>query len=797
MATQAQGPPQSAEAVSIEATPDNPIEGTAEQRQQAAGLSDNAKANLLSIRQKYVEMWSLPRRIVTRNLLRKFEYVKGNQYISFDPYNFAFYDPFDTSVEGSQQGNDEANPGNIYCYVTNVIQWLLRVFIASLGSTMPATRFSPSDSTSDLDNRTAENASRANALVERWNNAKKMLKQRLCYLALGGVYFRHTRWVRDSRICGTTKEPIHEMRPTQMWPDHYHCPNCSTQNPANAMLAMKGPQCQNCGGALGSGDFYPGYTTNMPVVTGFQDVPQGQVRQNIYSSLQVQIAPWDDGSGQDPLTNTPILDLSVEIDKAALRANFPGQWDIGEGSGEGAGSPEGELDRMARLRSNIPGLTRGSGLMTSGQLPTYSRTWIQPLAFNCLDKQEDAEELKKLFPDGCVVVSVNGKFLDVQKDSLTERWTMCTTGILPGPNPPAVLDPAMDFQDRLNDIGNSTSEYFDRLASPSILYDSKMVTKGMNGRFLAPSSFFPVPANQSMGRKLSDAFFQPEFHIDNGWDAYMEKLMQWVQTLTGINPQMYGGHQQGVDTKGGQEQALQVATGVNQLYWDQVREEDAQAAKLAVKCLADNATDDLFNVVDGDTGQNSYKNDDIEIENLKGEFNAFPDEEQGYPISFEETRQMLQNIIEQSAKNQLVQELFQPMSNRRYFARFLAPGLEIPGQNERYKVLKDIAMLMQGTPMPSMGPMGMPIQMPSVIPDKDFDNLEVSQEAVQEFAEKNYELAKERPVQFMNLRLYFKLCAQFEKEKAMESASPMMPPGGGAPPPQLPPGGPQAAPPPQ
>lgn len=772
-----------AEAVSIEATPDNPILGTPEENAQKAGLSAKGKENLLKIRQKYIEMWSLPRRVAVRNILRKFEYVKGNQYISFDPYNFAFYDPFDTSTSGSQQGNDDGSPGDIYCYVTNVVQWLLRVFVASLGGTLPATRFSPSDSTSDLDNRTAENASRANALVERWNNAKKMLKQRLCYLALGGVYFRHTRWVRDSRICGTMKEPVHEMRPTQVWPSHYHCQGCNTQTPATPGQAMTGSQqCQNCGQPLSSEDFFPEYNTQMPVITGFKEVPKGQVRQNVYCSLQVQIAPWDDGSGQDPLTNTPILDLSVEMDKAALRANFPNEWAIGEASGEGGNSADGDLDRMARLRANIPGLTRGSGLMTSGQLPTYSRTWIQPLAFNSLEEQADAEELKKAFPNGCVLVSVNGKFYDAQKDPLSEAWTMCTTGILPGPNSPAVLDPAMDFQDRINDIGNSTSEYFDRLASPSIIYDSKMITKGMNGRFMAPSSFFPAPANPQAGRKLSDSFFQPTFHIDNGWKDYMQLLVQYCQLLVGITPQMYGGHQQGIDTKGGQEQALDVATGINKLYWDQVREEDAQAAKLAVKCLADNATEDQFNVVDGDTGQNSYKNEDIEIENLKGEFNAFPDEEQGYPISFEETREMLQNIIEQSAKNELVQELFQPMSNRRYFARFLAPGLEIPGQNERYKVLKDIAMLMQGTPMPAQGPMGEQIMMPSVVPDKDFDNLEVSQEAVQEFAEKNYELAKQRPVQFQNLRLYFTLCAQYSKEKAMEQASPVMPPGGGGPP---------------
>src|SRR5262249_23061665 len=145
------------------------------------------------------------------------------------------------------------------------------------------------------------------------------------------------------------------------------------------------------------------------------------------------------------------------------------------------------------------------------------------------------------------------------------------------------------------------------------------------------------------------------------------------------------------------------------------------------------------------------KNDPIDVQNLKGEFDAYPDEEQGYPVSFEETREMLQQIVQAGAKNPLVQELFQPMSNRRYFAKYLAPGLEIPGQDGRYKVLKDIGKLMTSVPM--MGPdpqTGMPTQLPAVLPDFDFDDLADSQEVVREFAEKNHDLEQERPQQFIN-----------------------------------------------
>lgn len=768
-----------------EPTPDNPVQGKTEQRLDKFGLTEEDKKNLLFIKRHYTEMWSLPRRITVRNTLRRLEYVKGNQYISFDPYSFNFYDPIDSSSNGnSLLGNDELAGDDIYAYVSNVVQWLLRVFVATLGSTMPATRFSPADATSDLDNRTAEQASKANALIERWNNAKRMLKQRLMYLGVAGVYFRHTRYVRDSRICGTMNEPEYKMEAMQVWPDHYQCPQCaeSTNGSAAGAGAMGQVNCASCGGPLGSENFHPAYSMQMPVVKGYVEVPKGQVRQTIYNNLHVTVAPWDSESGEDPLTNTPILNLGVEIDQAALRAMYPDDWNAVDGGGESAGAPEGELDRMARLRSYIPGLTRGSSLMTSGQLPTYDRTWLQPLSYNCLPKKEDADRLKKIAPEGCVIASVNGKWLGFRKGTISDEWTMATTGITPGPNPPAVLDPAMDFQDRINDLSNSVHEYFDRLASPAILYNSKMISKGLNGRYLPPGSFFPVPLGQNPNAKLSDALFQPTFHIDNGWQAYMQALMLTAQLLTGVTPQMYGGHQQGIDTASGQAQALQTASGIMRLYWDQVREEDSQAAKIGVRCLAQNATEDVFNIISGKAGPDSHQNDPIDIANLKGEFNAYPDEEQGYPVSFEETREMLEKIIEASAKNQLVQELFQPMSNRRYFARFLAPGLEIPGTKQRFKVLKDIGKLMTAVPRMGMDPTTMqPTMLPSVVPDYDFDDLAVAQDVVQEFAEENHDLEQKQPKQFQNLRLYFKLAVRFSKQKQMENAPPPTagPPSGG------------------
>src|ERR1700735_1888021 len=105
-----------------EPTPDNPVQGTADQRQQVDGLTEDDKKNFLFVKRHYTEMWSLPRRITVRNTLRRLEYVKGNQYISFDPYSFNFYDPFDggNNIDGMLGGADDLGGEDVYAYVTNV-----------------------------------------------------------------------------------------------------------------------------------------------------------------------------------------------------------------------------------------------------------------------------------------------------------------------------------------------------------------------------------------------------------------------------------------------------------------------------------------------------------------------------------------------------------------------------------------------------------------------------------------------------------------------------------------------------
>ena len=64
---------------------------------------------------------------------------------------------------------------------------------------------------------------------------------------------------------------------------------------------------------------------------------------------------------------------------------------------------------------------------------------------------------------------------------------------------------------------------------------------------------------------------------------------------------------------------------------------------------------------------------------------------------------------------------------------------------------------------------------PSVIPDFDFDDMEIVQTVAKSFAVKNHELEQERPQQFQNVRLYYKLAVRFAQEKQIAAQPPPMP----------------------
>lgn len=751
---------------------DNPNLQSPTENLQAAGVSEAQKKLLLEVRRRLTDKNSYIRRSHVRRVSRNFEYFKGNQYIVWDPYQNRFLCPFDDTSNGTNQNTDD-----FYHYVNNVIEWAENVFTSSLSSGVPKPIFMPVDADNENDQSASDQASKVVKKISRENKSEGLLRQAYQYLFLSGNYFRHTRYLRDADRAGVSSEPTYAMQEKEVKPERFTCSQCGAETPAQDVL--QSPVCKQCGKPLDDSEYYEAVSMPMPVQIGVEEIPNGQVAWSLYNTLHIDVDPTVTDESVDPVSQTAYLDLKNEVELAALRAAYPGAWDeVKSSETAGTGSADSDYAKVARRRLISP-LGYQQNAETS---PTLSRCWLREWAFNVLDKKEDADSLRKLFPDGCKIVSVGDKVLEVVPEKLTDKWTWCGAKKGLGAYPPAVVDAGIPFQDRINDNGNNIHQFCDRMASPDAWYNTDYINgEALNGAAQGGGGLKPFKLKKQMapGGKVSDLFFQPEFHISDKVFPYAQDLLQMFQLILGITPQTYGGHQEGIDTMGGQEQALNVASTILEIYFKHVAEEHASAAKIAVKCFVQNAVDDEKNTVDDDTtGESKFVNDVIRLDQLQGDFNCYPDTDQGIPQSAADIRRVMQEMLSAGAKNPVILEAFQPMQNRKALMKIIGPpGMEVPGQGAWNLVMQDINQLMQGQPLPPVTNVitGQTVELPSVLPAKELLQgfWDIALQACQVWGQKNYQkVSKAQPAQWQNFLAYLALIAQYDQE----SKAPIMPP---------------------
>lgn len=763
----------------------NPAKGDRIQRLEQMGLNQKMRENILYVTRELTNQWAEQIIQKQRETAKALEYSKGNQFVVLDPFTNNYYNPLQGGLGGADTFN-AATLANLYQVSHNYIQFLDGVYVSILKASIPRVQYWPDDANSDLDNRTAQAKSRASRMIGRQNNESSLLEQALKAFFYGGSYWRYTRWSMDERICKPTFIDKEEMQEKTVMPDRYECPSCGADTPTQP--GMQPPPCQQCGQPLSSANFQQAVKMQMPVVVGKQEVPSGQVRMSIYNCMSIIQLPQTPADGS-PVMNTPLLRLSAEIFPGALRGMYPDAWDLAK-AGSSDSNRDGEAARMLRIRMSSPSWSRGQ--LAGNKLPTYYRDWLQPDAFDFLDKQSDAQLLHDKFPKGVCIASLGNDMLDARPAEMHKEWTWAGTRTDVGAYPPARVQPAMPIQDQINDEENTITEFNDRAACGPILYNNKLVGEQLNNQHMKPGILkgITVKSGNEPGFKLENVFYQFQAKIDAGIYKHRDALAATIQLLCRITPQTWGGSTEDIQTKGGQEQALKVAMGVLWGDWDQLRQEFASAADVSTDCLTLNATQDMHDVIQGEDSP-GFKNDSILLADLNaGGSTAYPEADQGYPIGYEQQRQLYLQMIgmaDGKVPNPLVMEILDSYKNRRLALRYVGPPDSVlPEEAARNKVLTDISKLVEdgAQPMPGTDPVTQaPVELPSIMPDADFlkDFWDVAIEAAVEYGLNNAKLIDTNPQQFENLRLYLKQCRYLQKVSQAQAA---LPPGG------LPQGGP-------
>lgn len=780
-----------------ERTADDPQRGKENKPEE---LTREEQRQLIELVRKYKQSWFLRRRMIVKRVLKAYEFFKGNHFISFDPESFQWFDALEATFSAQDSDGEDLN---LYQFATNFYQMLGFAFVAALSAQMPKTRFLPENAEREEDIATAKAASRVQEIVERQNNIKSLHKQGLLFLWMAGCYFRHTRYVVDSDLAGTHKEPVLEPQKVAVLPERYICSRCTTTVPLRSgdrvigsstasptarrggrdrsdhrEIGSSGRQtmapsqgCPTCGAMLSDADFYPEEAEDVPVVTGTKECPNGMVLMTLYSPLHIDAAPYAKN-----LRETPILNVDEEVDIAALRASYPGQWEALKGA-LGPMNPEAQNERMARQMIYSEEGSRSNFIQDL--MPTLSRTWVQPWAFNVVEEKQIALKLKKIFPKGCLLVNVGDLFLEAREARLSDEWTWSgTIQETFGLYPPAVGDAAIPVQERINDVANITHEYMDRIAAGLVLYNSNLIDgEALNGKALLPGVLNGVKMKQAasaMGNRLEDAIVQIKAEIDGNIYQYQQQLVFTAQLISGTPPQIFGGAgDPHIETASGQQQQLSTALGKLGLFWDNVREEHAQAAEAAVHSAAQNMTDDLVTVITDQSGQ--YRNQYVRLDEMQGDVHAYPETDQGFPMTFAEIKAFWEKLIEFGAggKNPYVNAILDDPTNQEQIATWTGvPGLVVPGRDMRNKVLRTLDVLVQQQPV-KQDINGQVVELPSIQPDKELDEMDIIQKTVRQWAQKNFDKQEENPAGFRNVVLYYKMAEQYQKQNAAEQMAQM------------------------
>jgi hypothetical protein len=752
----------------MEHTPSDPMQGTADEPQNSAQLNEEDQQRLIALVRSYKDQWSQDRVVLMQRCLQNLEFFKGNQFISFGPGDSEFFNAVDWMNQGDHA--QDADDKDLYQYCNNFYQMLATGFVAALAPQVPKSKWMPEDAEQLSDVTTAKAAQILIDIIEQQNREQSLLKQQLLYLYTTGAVFRHTRYVVDSERAGTTREPVFNETETQLAPDRYHCFHCGATAPAQE---MDGQRCPNCFRPLGQDSFFPAEYGPVIQKVGEEEVPNGMVAQNLYSPLEVDCDP-----AANTLRQTPILNLEVEVHLGALRAAYPDMYEQISASPSSELSSNGSIDRIARQQ--VYAQTGAASSILQDQRPTLSRTWIQPWAFDLEDDREFGERMRAAYPTGLLLVSTGATFLSAREASLTKEWTWAGTHEGFGLFPPSIGDIVVPFQKRYNDMANILHEFMDRCSSGVTLANADLIdTKSMQGKPMLPGVLNLVKLKRTGAPgsvRLADALYQFQFQMHEEAFSNLDKLAYNAQMFAGIPPQVYGGSgDPSIETFGGQQQQLNSALGKLNIYWENLKEEHAQADELAVNCAKDNLTADMKQVIleRGSEFRNNY----IRMDDLQGSVHAYADTDQGLPVTAAELRQRWMDLMQAAASNPLAQAIFDDPTNQEQAATALGvPNMVVPGAAMRAKVLQIIDKLLQAEAVPLVDPAsGKPTGQvqATILPDKDIDDFTVLKQVVRQYCQENSDIPENNPAGWQNLLAYFTAAIAMQTQ---QTAQPKVPP---------------------
>lgn len=583
-------------------------------------------------------------------------------------------------------------------------------FIAALSTSLPVTRFFPSNAETPQDILTSKRATAIAKQIQRHNDDTFLL-MRMLYLFYNQGIIAAYNYNKEDEAYGKIK--VKEQADKTVQIPQAMCPNCGM----NLGLAEEFPpgmpiQCQYCSEQI-TPDI-EALEIQVPVNIE-KEYDRSREIIEVYGATHVRIPPY-----ANKQENCIYLVFEFEQHNSLIKAAYP-NFAINSSPSNSPNSIQdtGRTTRLSDLGN------------ANSQVSTVQIIWLRPESFNQVTDEAIRTHLENTYKTGIKVPMAQDEILAKEHESLDDHWTLSKS-----PTTEAIRDvPIAKAVIAINDIRNDLIELTIRNIDYSIPetfvdmelidYEKYMEVQG------TPGLIFPVKSQP--GVSLQNSFYTLKTAtLSKEADEFINFLDQDARFVTGIYPALYGGAQsEGGKTLGEYEMSRNQAMQRVGLVWKIINLLWPKMMKKAVKSfIAHLKADDKFVVPEG----RGFKNVWIRKAELTGEIGEVESEtSEQFPFSWPQQRQMLLELLDMG-KPQFDGMAFAPENTEVVHRTLGFTDLKIPTEDDRYKQLVEITELLKGSPMPSFDPMtGMPTQVSSIPVDSELDNHMVEAQICRSF----------------------------------------------------------------
>ena len=680
------------------------------------------------------------------------------------------------------------NDQEFYDKPINIFRAYLESIIAALSITIPGIKCYPDDADNPLDTTTAKAGDKIALLISRHNNVSLLWLHALYVLVTEGMVACYT-YPKESEEYGTYEEE----QTADQEEEAYVCPYCKSNIPDEVMMQNevdefqpgdediplhdaiinKGMKlCPACASLLD-----PELQKSKLIVTriiGTTTKPKSRMCIECYGGTYVKVPNY-----AMKQADIPYLIFSYETHYSNVLERYPDLRDKLNAAGKSisAGGIYDPYEQWARL----PTQYRGEFPLNN---VTVRNCWLRPSAFYVLQK-EDADLLKKHYPDGAKIVLINDCYADSCNEKLDDYWTIMSDPMADYIHKRPMGSLLVNVQEISSDIISLALQTIEHGISQTFADPGVLNFEQYRQTEVLPGGVYPAIAKT--GKAVSDGFFETRTAtLSQEVLPFFEQIQSLGQTASGALPSLFGGQIEGSKTASeysmSRAQALQRLQNVWKMLTMWWKDVFGKVIPMYIQELKD---DERSVEVDE---QGNFVNVFVRIAELEGKIGRIELEaNENLPVTWSQRKDTYMKLLE--LQNDTILEALSSPENIKNLAE--AIGLDdfiVPGQDDVEKQHEEIRLLINSEPIeqpPTDEQLMMavqqgatpeqlgqipPTQLPSVEIDYDLDNHQIEADTCRSYlvSAAGRLLKGENPAGYQNVLLHMKAHLEATKQKAME-----------------------------